>query len=80
MSSVRFVCPIDGDISQDDVLFLCNNCRQEELIYKNDIYICPACLVPGENFECLICGSKEVKMRGIKVNPSDVPSQSQSTS
>jgi len=54
--------PDDGEISQDDVVFLCNHCRQDDLIYKDGMYMCPACLMPGENFECMLCESKEVKM------------------
>ena len=57
-----FVCPNCKVLSRDDVAFLCNNCKQEDLIYKDDMYLCPSCLVPGENFECMKCGSKEVKM------------------
>ena len=60
--NVKFKCPSCGDIHRDDVLFLCNKCDQEELVFKDGIYMCPACLQPGENFECLICESKEVTM------------------
>ena len=60
--NVKFICPNDGEISQEDVVFLCNHCRQDDLIYKDGIYMCPACLMPGENFECMLCESKEVKM------------------
>lgn len=58
----KFVCPNCGEISQDDVAFLCNHCKQEEVIEQDGLYLCPACLMPGENFECMICESKEVKM------------------
>ncbi len=57
-----FKCPNCGTISQDDVIFLCNTCKQEEVIYKDGIYICPSCLAPGENFQCMLCDSKKVKM------------------
>lgn len=57
-----FTCPKCGEIPQDDVVFLCNSCRRDELILLNGIYMCPACLKPGENFECMICNSKDVKM------------------
>ncbi len=60
--TVTFKCPKDGIISQDDVVFLCNNCSQEDVIYKDGMYVCPACLIPGENFQCMLCDSKEVKM------------------
>jgi len=61
-SNIDFICPNCKKISRDDVIFLCNTCRQDELIFKDGVYMCPSCLVPGENFECMICGSKEVKM------------------
>ncbi|RJR26881.1 hypothetical protein C4561_03845 [candidate division WWE3 bacterium] len=61
--NVKFKCPNCGDISQDDVIFLCNVCAQDQLIFKEGIYMCPSCLQPGENFECMLCGSKEVKMK-----------------
>jgi hypothetical protein len=63
-SEVKFICPNCGEISQDDVIFLCNVCKQEDLIFKEGIYMCPACLVPGENFQCMLCDSKEVRMKG----------------
>lgn len=59
---VTFSCPNCGEVDRDDVLFLCNRCDQEELVLKDGIYMCPSCLEPGENFECLICESKEVTM------------------
>lgn len=62
-SHVVFWCPKCGTISQEDVLFLCNKCKQDDLIFKDNLYICPSCLLPGENFECMLCGSKEVKMK-----------------
>ena len=60
--NVAFSCPSCGGVHRDDVLFLCNKCDQEELVFKDGIYMCPSCLEPGENFECLICESKEVTM------------------
>ncbi|OGC50786.1 hypothetical protein A2716_01990 [candidate division WWE3 bacterium RIFCSPHIGHO2_01_FULL_40_23] len=59
---LKFKCPNCGKISRDDVVFLCNHCSQTDVIYKDGVYMCPACLKPGENFECTRCGSKEVKM------------------
>ena len=59
---VVFNCPNCGEIERDDVLFLCNKCNQSELILKDGIYMCPSCLKPGENFECVSCESKEVSM------------------
>ncbi len=61
-STVKFVCPNDGEISQDDVVFLCNKCERADLMYTGGVYMCPACLKPGENFQCMLCDSKEVKM------------------
>ena len=60
--NVKFKCPNCGVIFQDKVIFLCNTCAQEKLIYKEGVYMCPSCLKPGENFECMDCESKEVKM------------------
>jgi predicted RNA-binding Zn-ribbon protein involved in translation (DUF1610 family) len=61
-SGTKFECPNCGVISRDDVVFLCNTCERGELIFKDGIYMCPACLSPGENFQCMICDSREVKM------------------
>lgn len=58
-----FTCPSCGVVSRDDVVFLCNTCDQSDLIYKNGMYMCPSCLGPGKNFECMLCGSKEVTMK-----------------
>ena len=60
--SLKFECPKCGKISKDDVLFLCNTCKQEELIERDGLYICPSCLKGKENFECALCGSREVKL------------------
>lgn len=60
---IKFKCPNCGEMSRDDVIFLCNKCSQSEMIYKDGVYMCPSCLVPGENFECMKCGSKEVVMK-----------------
>ncbi len=57
-----FNCPNCGEISRDDVMFLCNTCKQSEMTYQDGMYMCPACLIPGQNFECLLCESKEVAM------------------
>ena len=61
-----FTCPDCGELDQDDVVFLCNHCTQEELIHENGMYMCPACLVPGENFQCMKCDSKGVTMTVAK--------------
>lgn len=62
-SGLHFTCPNCGQISQDDVAFLCNTCDSSELVLKDGVYMCPSCLVPGQNFECMSCGSTEVKMQ-----------------
>src|SRR3989344_1623505 len=43
-----FICPKDGKISQNDVVFLCNKCKQADLVLKGGIYMCPTCFFPGE--------------------------------
>ncbi len=63
---LEFICPNCGKISQNDVVFLCNTCDNSELIFKDGIYICPQCLYPGDNFECMKCENKKVKMRRVK--------------
>lgn len=68
--NVIFHCPNDGEIHRDDVLFLCNKCSQDELIFMDGIYMCPSCLEPGENFQCSICESKEVAME-VKKKPAN---------
>jgi predicted RNA-binding Zn-ribbon protein involved in translation (DUF1610 family) len=59
---LHFICANCGKITQKDVMFLCNTCDRDELIYKDGVYMCPTCLEPGENFECLSCGSKDVQL------------------
>ena len=61
--SAEFICPKCGLISQEDVIFLCNQCENSELVFQNGMYMCPSCLKEGENFQCMKCDSKEVKMR-----------------
>ncbi len=62
-TSAKFKCPKCGKIERDDVVFLCNTCEQKEMIHKDGIYMCPSCLKPGKNFECMLCDSKEVEMK-----------------
>lgn len=61
--NIAFTCPVCGKLEQDDVVFLCNHCDSSDLVMKEGVYMCPSCLVPGENFECMKCGSKEVKAK-----------------
>jgi predicted RNA-binding Zn-ribbon protein involved in translation (DUF1610 family) len=61
-STLKFKCPVCGELEQNDVIFLCNTCKQEDLIEKEGVYMCPSCLTPGQNFECFSCGSKEVEL------------------
>jgi predicted RNA-binding Zn-ribbon protein involved in translation (DUF1610 family) len=58
----KFKCPNCGEIPQEDVIFLCNRCEREDVIYTDGLYLCPSCLEPGDNFECMKCGSKKVEM------------------
>ncbi len=62
-SHLVFKCPNCGEIERDDVMFLCNTCKKEDIIEKDGVFMCPSCLKPGENFECLICESTEVVMK-----------------
>ena len=59
---VEFKCPACEITPQNKIIFLCNTCEQEELLYKERIYVCPSCSRPSENFECIDCESKEVRM------------------
>lgn len=59
---LKFNCPNCGKINQDEVVFLCNKCDSKEMIEKDGIFICPQCLIKGENFMCMNCDSKEVKL------------------
>ncbi len=60
---VKFLCPNCGEVSRDDVIFLCNHCKKDELIFQEGIFMCPQCLIPGDNFECMICESPKVKIQ-----------------
>jgi len=60
--SAVFTCPDCEVITQDDVIFTCNVCESDKLIYKEGVYMCPQCLAPGENFQCMKCGNKNVKL------------------
>jgi len=64
-SAVYFTCPVHGKIPREEVAFLCNKCGPQEMVYKGGMYLCPQCLQPGDNFQCLLCGSTkvEIKMR-----------------
>ncbi|MBW6441720.1 hypothetical protein K0B04_02310 [Patescibacteria group bacterium] len=64
--NIKFICPNCKVIPRDDVIFLCNRCDQTDMIFKDGIYMCPACLEKGENFECIKCGSKEVVMKALE--------------
>lgn len=61
-STAVFTCPDCGVITQDDVIFMCNVCESDKLIYKEGVYMCPQCLAPGENFQCMRCGNKTVSL------------------
>ncbi len=61
-SKAKFICPKDGEVSQDDVVFLCNVCTADEIKEVDGMYICNQCMTTANPLECRICGSKEVKM------------------
>lgn len=61
-STAVFTCPDCGVITQDDVIFMCNVCESDKLIYKEGVYMCPQCPTPGENFQCMRCGNKTVSL------------------
>jgi Zn finger protein HypA/HybF involved in hydrogenase expression len=63
VKELDFLCPNCGEIHQDDVVFLCNTCEAKDMIKKDGNYICPKCLTNGENFMCMSCDSKEVKLK-----------------
>ena len=58
----KFICPVDGEISQDDVVFLCNVCSHDQVKEVDGLFICKQCESEANPLECRICGSKEVKM------------------
>ncbi len=64
--ALEFICPNCGKISQNDVIFLCNTCENSELIHQDGVYMCPQCLYPGDNFECMKCENKHVRMKHKK--------------
>ena len=59
---VKFICPNDGEISADDVAFLCNKCDVTEAKNVEGMYICPQCFSDLHPFQCRVCESKEVTM------------------
>lgn len=59
---IKFICPKDGEVSRDDVAFLCNTCGKNDLTERDGIFLCPDCLKEGENFQCMLCESREVKV------------------
>jgi predicted RNA-binding Zn-ribbon protein involved in translation (DUF1610 family) len=59
---VKFICPKDGEVSQDDVVFLCNVCEASEVKVVDGVYLCKQCEASANPLECRLCGSKEVRM------------------
>ncbi|RJR28561.1 hypothetical protein C4564_04975 [Candidatus Microgenomates bacterium] len=55
-----FVCPNDGEISDDDVAFICNTCDTKEVIKIEGLYVCPQCSTSVHPFQCRICDGKDV--------------------
>lgn len=61
-SNVKFICPTDGEITQDDVVFLCNVCSHDQIKEVDGVFMCKQCETSANPLECRLCGSKEVKM------------------
>jgi hypothetical protein len=61
-SKIKFICPNDGEISQDDVVFLCNVCSTTELKEVDGMYVCDQCENSAHPLECRMCGSKDVHL------------------
>ena len=60
-----FSCPHCGEISQDDVIFLCNTCDHSQMIEKHGNFFCPQCFSEiKEKFMCRLCDNRMVKIRG----------------
>lgn len=59
-TTAKFFCPECGEIPRDEVLFICNNCESNEILYKDGVFVCPQCFYPGDNFECMRCGNRRV--------------------
>lgn len=67
-SKANFICPNDGEISQDDVVFLCNVCSHDQIKEVDGLFICKQCESDANPLECRICGSKEVKMHAPHID------------
>jgi len=61
-SNFKFLCPNCGEVSQDDVAFLCNKCDSSEVKEVDGVFMCPQCFIETRPFQCKICESKEVKL------------------
>ncbi len=70
---IKFICPNDGEVSQDDVVFLCNVCSADQIKEVDGLYICKQCEKTANPLECRICGSKDVKMHAPHI---DLPTDS----
>ena len=57
----HFLCPNDGVVHQEFVIFLCNICKREELINIRGMYVCPAFFEDKEPLQCLLCDSRKVE-------------------
>ncbi len=62
-NQLTFNCPNCGTLESDDVIFLCNQCDAKQMINVASVNMCPSCLQQGENFMCLRCDSKQVKLK-----------------
>jgi len=61
-STIKFICPNDGELDELDVAFVCNTCSSIEAKHVDGMYICKQCENSAHPLECRICGSKDVKM------------------
>ncbi len=59
---IKYICPNNGIIVQNNVNFLCNRCGVQKTIRVGNTYMCPECLEPEAKLECRLCGSKKVAM------------------
>jgi Zn finger protein HypA/HybF involved in hydrogenase expression len=60
---LKFKCHTCGSISQDDVVFLCNNCDSKEMVEKEGNFFCPDCFSKTtDKYMCRICESTDVKL------------------
>jgi len=64
----KFICPNCGEVSQEDVAFLCNTCQSNEVEEVDGVFMCPICKIKSEPLMCRVCESKDVHMHGETVD------------